>query len=239
VSGARENIVAGVRLFKREDSAYNPRSAMPEHEHRGPLIDDQLLNNIRQGCSACFGELFHRYCRQVYSVAFRILRDRSETEDIVQEVFLEIFLQRERFDPTRASLRTWILQFAYFKALLRRRYLNVRNFYKQEEISETTEIRRNQSTHAFGMTSAEWARFVESGIAILNPKQRQVIELVHFEGYTLQEAAENVRESLANTRNYYYRGLKALRDFLVARRAVSKAAEAATLERNNDYGFES
>jgi RNA polymerase sigma-70 factor, ECF subfamily len=212
---------------------------MSQHEHAEPLPDDQLLNNIKQGCSACFEQLFHRYCRQVYSVAFRILRDRAETEDIVQEVFLSIFLEQERFDPTRGSMRTWILQFAYFKALLRRRYLNVRNFYKQEEISETTEIRCNHPAQAFGLTSAEWSRYVESGIAVLNSKQRQVIELVHFEGYTLQEVAEKLRESLSNTRNYYYRGLKALRDFLVVRTAVKKAKESVRLERDDAYGFES
>jgi RNA polymerase sigma-70 factor, ECF subfamily len=212
---------------------------MSPHEHAESLPDDQLLANIKQGCSACFEQLFHRYCRQVYSVAFRILRDRAETEDIVQEVFLSIFLQQERFDPARGSLRTWILQFAYFKALLRRRYLNVRNFYKQEELSETNDMRKNQRTETLGLTAVEWARYVESGIAALNAKQRHVIELVHFEGYTLQEAAENSRESLSNTRNYYYRGLRALRDFLVARKAVKKATEGVKLGRNDAYGFES
>jgi RNA polymerase sigma-70 factor, ECF subfamily len=211
---------------------------MPEHGHLEPFSDDQLLGNIQQGCSVCFEELFHRYCRQVYSVALRILRDRAETEDIVQEVFLSIFLQQQRFDPSRASMRTWILQFAYFKALLRRRYLSVRNFYRQEEMSETIEIRR-QPSEPFGLTAPEWARYVESGITTLSPKQRHVIELVHFEGYTLQEAADNSRESLANTRNYYYRGLKALRDFLVARRAVKEAAEGAKLGRDDAYEFES
>lgn len=212
---------------------------MAEHGHLEPFSDDQLLGNIQQGCSVCFEKLFHRYCRQVYSVAFRILRDRAETEDIVQEVFLSIFLQQERFDPSRATMRTWILQFAYFKALLRRRYLSFRNFYKQEEILETTQLRRRQPSETFGLTASEWARYVETGIAALNPKQRQVIEVVHFEGYTLQEAADNSRESLANTRNYYYRGLKALRDFLVARRALKNAAQGVGLERNDAYGFES
>jgi RNA polymerase sigma-70 factor, ECF subfamily len=212
---------------------------MSQHQHLERLPDEQLLSNIKQGCSVCFEQLFHRYCRQVYSVAFRILRDRAETEDIVQEVFLSIFLEQERFDPARGTMRTWILQFAYFKALLRRRYLNVRNFYKQEEISETADIRQNQRTETLGLTSAEWARYVESGIAVLNSKQRHVIELVHFEGYTLREASENLRESLPNTRNSYYRGLKALRDFLAVRTAAKKARESATLERNDAYGFES
>src|ERR1700733_12182693 len=136
---------------------------MQPHEHLDSLEDDQLLRHVGEGCSQCFELLFRRYCRQVYSVAFRILRDRAETEDIVQEVFLSIFLEQERFDPTRATMRTWILQFAYFKALLRRRYLNVRNFYKQEEICETTEIRRNQSTETFGLSSSEGARYGEWG----------------------------------------------------------------------------
>src|SRR5258708_33182249 len=109
---------------------------MSEHEHVESLADDALLRNIGQDCSECFELLFHRNCRQVHSISFRILRDRSEAEDILQEVFLSIYLQQERFDPSHASVRTCILQFAYFKALLRRRYLNIRHYYKHEEKSE-------------------------------------------------------------------------------------------------------
>ena len=80
-----------------------------------------------------------------------------------------------------------------------------------------------------GLSSTEWTRFVESGIAELSPKQRQVMELVHFEGYTLQETSEIVRETLTNTRNYYYRGLKALRTFLRVRSEVKPAEERLCL----------
>jgi RNA polymerase sigma-70 factor (ECF subfamily) len=210
---------------------------MPNHEHLTSLADDELLRNIGQGCSDCFAILFHRYCRQVFSVSFRILRDKSETEDILQDVFLSIYLQQERYDPTRGSVRTWILQFAYFKALLRRRYLRIRNFYKQEETAESVEARRTPSSELHGMTSEEWTRFVESGIAALNPKQRRVIELVHREGYTLQEVSGIVRESLANTRNYYYRGLKSLRSFLKVEAALKTAKETTVLRRDDAYGF--
>jgi RNA polymerase sigma-70 factor, ECF subfamily len=212
---------------------------MPHHEHLEPLSDDLLLHHFGGGCNDCFALLFHRYCRQVFSVSFRILRDRSETEDILQEVFLAIYLQHERFDPARGSVRTWILQFAYFKALLRRRYLNLRNFYKQEELSETREIRRSQSPELLGMSTTEWGRYVETGLTTLSPRQREVIELVHFEGHTLQETGDILRESLANTRNYYYRGLKALRIFLSAKAALAEVKEQAGLGRKDAYGFES
>src|SRR5438046_982207 len=195
---------------------------MAPHEHFDSLADDKLLRNIVQGCTDCFALLFHRYCRQVFSVSFRIIRDKAETEDILQEVFLSIYLQQERYDPSRGSVRTWILQFAYFKSLLRRRYLRVRHFYNEEELAETREMRGSETSDLMGMSPTEWARYVETGIGTLGIKQRRVIELVHFDGYTLQEASEILRESLANTRNLYYRGLKELRGFLSGKAALKK-----------------
>jgi RNA polymerase sigma-70 factor, ECF subfamily len=212
---------------------------MPDHGHVDSLEDDELLRNIGQGCTDCFALLFHRYCRQVFSVSFRIIRDKAETEDILQEVFLSIFRQKERYDPLRGSIRTWILQFAYFKSLLRRRYLRIRHFYNDEEVAETREMRGSESTDLMGMSSAEWARYVETGIAALGIRQRRVIELVHFDGYTLQEAAEILRESLANTRNLYYRGLKELKEFLNGKAMLKKAHETVVLERKDAYRFES
>lgn len=212
---------------------------MLPHEHFDSLADDELLCNIVQGCTDCFALLFHRYCRQVFSVSFRIIRDKAETEDILQEVFLSIYLQQERYDPSRGSVRTWILQFAYFKSLLRRRYLRIRHFYNDEEVSEAREVRGSEPFGLRGMSSAESAHCVETGIATLGTKQRRVIELVHFEGYTLQECAEILRESLANTRNLYYRGLKELKEFLNGKAALKKVQETVVLERKDAFRAES
>jgi len=205
----------------------------PDHEHRDSLADDEILRNIGHDCPECFALLFHRYCRSVFSLSLGILRDRAEAEDILQEVFLSIYLQKERFDPTRGTPRTWILQFAYFKSLLRRRYLRIRNYYDQEEVSEGREIRARQSRDLFGITAVEQARYLETGIAALTQKQRQVIEMVHFEGRTLQEASQILRETLANTRNHYYRGLSALREALGEQAALKKANASFVLERND------
>jgi RNA polymerase sigma-70 factor (ECF subfamily) len=202
------------------------------HRHSLSLSDEDLVSCVGTGCSECFAALFQRYCRQVFSVSFKILRDRQEAEDLLQEVFLAIYLQREKFDASRGSVKTWVLQFAYFKSLLRRRYLRIRNFYTQEELVEAHEFHRRLPAELLGLSSAEWTRFVESGIAALNPKQRQVMELVHFEGYTLQETSEIVRETLTNTRNYYYRGLKALRTFLQVHRDVKPADERVSLPKD-------
>jgi RNA polymerase sigma-70 factor (ECF subfamily) len=211
---------------------------MSTHEHSDGFSDDVLLQHVGNGCEECFARLFHRYFRQVFALAFKILRERSEAEDILQEVFLTIFLQRERFDPAKGSVKTWILQFAYFRSLLRRRYLRVRNFYKQEEVVEGQQIRASSESMA-GMNRREWTRFVESGIGKLNPRQRQTIEMVHFEGRTLKETADILRESLPNTRNYYYRGLKALRVYLEVTAEAQTARQEGLLGRKNAYRLKS
>ncbi len=103
---------------------------MTEHEHPGLLTDEALLHNIAHGCEDCFDLLFSRFFRPILNLAYKIIRDRPEAEDVVQEVFLAIHEQRERFDPSVGTARTWVLQFGYYKSLKRRRYLSKRHFYE-------------------------------------------------------------------------------------------------------------
>src|SRR5260370_36891082 len=98
---------------------------MSEHEHVESLADHELLRNVGQDCSQCFELLFHRYYRQVHSILVRVLRDRAEAEDILQEVFLSIYLQEKRLDFSRWSVRTWHLPFASLKAPLSRSDLSI------------------------------------------------------------------------------------------------------------------
>ena len=102
---------------------------MAGHEHAGLLTDEALVHNVAHGCEDCFELLFLRFFRAVLNLAYKIIHDRSEAEDVVQELFLAIHEQRERFDPSVGSARTWVLQFGYYKALKRRRYLSKRQFY--------------------------------------------------------------------------------------------------------------
>ena len=188
---------------------------MNTHEHSDILSDEELLHRIREGCEECFAVLFERHFRHVFAVAYRILRNASEAEDIMQEVFLDIFQRREAYDASRGSPRSWMLQFAYFKSLVRRRYLRIRHFYADVEILEAQELRARAPADLLGMNPMEWDLCVENGINLLESRQRQAIELIHFHGYTLQEASDFMGNSLANTKNLYYRGMKALRSYLL------------------------
>jgi RNA polymerase sigma-70 factor (ECF subfamily) len=193
--------------------------------------DAELIRSAQLGCTECFSILFLRYSKLVLTIAWKVLRQLSEVEDLVQEVFLAIFLKVDTYDPARGSVKTWIAQMAYFKALIRRRNLYTRRLTSLEVIPNLEEMLSFEQNTKFAcgaLCAVDRARLVEQTLAFLNPRQRRTIELIHFDGYTLREAAGVLKESLANTRNQYYRGMKSLRTLLRFPQAVGKIAGVAS-----------
>ena len=181
------------------------------------LSDEDVMERLRKGDPDALPVLFDRFYRLVLRIASRILRDPGEAEDVMQEVFLEIFNRAAQFDPAKGSAKTWILQYAYHRSLSRRQYLALRNFYDRRQIGERqfTEFCSLDLSWR-GLTVQEWRRVIEQGLATLNEKQRKTLELACFQGLLLSEIAERTKESLPNVRHYYYRGLEGLRKFMQA-----------------------
>ena len=90
--------------------------------------DEELVAGMRSGNADALSLLFDRYYRLVFDVARRVLRDHGEAEDLMQEVFIEVFRKANLYDPTRGSVRTWLLQYAYHRSFNRRKYLSLRSF---------------------------------------------------------------------------------------------------------------
>jgi len=171
--------------------------------------DEALIDRLKSGNAEALAELFDRYSRVVFSIASRILRDRGEAEDLMQDVFLEIYRDVARFDPVRGSVRTWLLQYAYHRSLNRKKYLQRRGFYEFGEARVESAAAPSEE-----IPRCDSEELLRSGIEQLNERERRTIEMVCFEGLTLREISERTREALANTRNHYYRGLKKLRALL-------------------------
>src|SRR5262245_35488399 len=100
------------------------------------LSDEDVVERLCQGYSDALPILFDRFYRLVLKIALRILRDPGEAEDVMQDVFFEIFNKAAQFDPAKGSAKTWILQYAYHRSLSRRQYLALRNSYGRHEIGE-------------------------------------------------------------------------------------------------------
>jgi len=172
-----------------------------------------LLASVLMGDQEALGFLFQRYARVVRNVANRILRDATEAEDLVQDLFL--FIQRKCaiFDSSKSSARSWIIQMAYHRSIERRRYLTTRQFYARTEIEDNADQVVGTPT-AESDYSAE-AVFGRNGLTkvlkSLSEDQRETLRLHFFDGYTLAEISEKVGQPLGNVRHHYYRALDKLR----------------------------
>lgn len=187
------------------------------HAQLRKLSDEDLIACLQLGHGDAMTTLFDRYFRLVLSVGLRILRDSGEAEDIMQDVFVELYRRACLFDPRKGSAKTWILQYAYHRSISRRQYLETRKFYNSEEISilERGGWEPSYSPNGWdGLTYEERTRVLKKGMESLSDKQKKTLELAYFEGLRINEIAERMKESLVLVRSYYYRGLRKLRDSL-------------------------
>lgn len=189
------------------------------------LPDAELLDCVKNcgpsaNANAAADVLFTRYRRLVLSVAFKILRDPVEAEDVTQDILIEVWRKARLFDAARGSAKMWILQYAYTRSLNRRKYLTL-----HQSNGHNGNGNGNGNGHA---KTSEWepsttpdmcskltleerqVRIINA-LGALSDKQKKAIELIYFEGFSLKEVAEKMDESIGNTRHFYYRGVKRLR----------------------------
>jgi RNA polymerase sigma-70 factor (ECF subfamily) len=179
--------------------------------------DEALVALIQKGDRDSIGSLFRHYALPVRNVGRRILRDRAEADDLVQEVFLYIHRKIALFDAAKGSARSWIFQIAYTQAFLRRRQLAARGFYKSGITDRPPDAEPRTSLGAdydhtveglFGRNG--WRKILDA----LTQDQRETLRLHFFEDYTFAEIAEKLGQSFSNVRNHHYRGLEKLRKHL-------------------------
>lgn len=175
------------------------------------LTDDELMSSLQAGCHDSLAVLFDRYHRLVFSIALRIVRDRGEAEDVMQNVFFEIFRSVAQFDPAKGTTKVWILQYAYHRAISRKQYLNTRDFYNPQDEEDFADVLPRGNWNTGKLSPGELKQLLEQGLATLSKVQRRVIKLASFEGLSMKEIAEKTGDSVVNVRHHYYRGLKKLR----------------------------
>jgi len=178
--------------------------------------DNELLEQLMLGNDDAFAVIVGRYQRLIYSVAYRYVKDQGEAEDVVQIVFLDVFRKKGLFDPSKGTLKMWLLQYAYTRSINRHYHLQNRHFYSRLNVEEINPLAFSTERAADRwLTATEAARYLGEALASLKPKQRRAIELICIEGMTFVEAAEKARESLPATRHNYYRGMRRLRGILM------------------------
>ncbi len=188
--------------------------------------DEALMARVCEGDREAIALLFHRHARIVRAVAYRVLRDASEADDLVQDIFLVIHRLCRTFDSSKGSAQFWILQMAYRRAISRRRYLNSRQFYTRVELDDqaipAVECRSGEFDAANSKMLA--GLDLQKVFASLSEDQQQTLRLHFIEGYTLDEIAKMLGQTKGNVRHHSFRGLERLRKLIFASKLAGASA---------------
>jgi RNA polymerase sigma-70 factor (ECF subfamily) len=173
--------------------------------------DATLIARIRAGDDTALGILLDRYSPLVINIGCRILRDRWEAQELVQDAFLHVYRKCHLFDRNKGTFRSWLIQIASHRAFDRREYLNIHRIYDGRNLEEILDLVPSNCNVEYQAQIRQNEAALRKVFLELNSKQRITLELYFFEGYTLREISQQMNESLANVRHYYYRALERLR----------------------------
>ena len=205
-----------------EDPHLRPgASTLPRYDYTN-ADDRELASRAAQGREGAFRELLSRYERPVFSLIYRMVRDRTQAEDLAQETFIRAFNAIESFDPAY-RFSNWIFKIANNHTIdhLRRRKLDTVSiegspYAARSEDEERTRIALTSTgeSPAAYVEHKELGDQIEGAIGELRPEYRTVILLRHVEGYAYEEIAEVLDLPLGTVKTYLHRARGELREHL-------------------------
>lgn len=175
--------------------------------------DPTLVVAIGRYHQESLAEAYRRHGGAVFGLARRLLSDRTLAEEVVQEVFLRLWNQPERFDPDRGSLRSYLLAHAHGRSVDLLRSEGARRNREEREARSTAEAGYDLEHEVWDMATAEQVRSV---LETIPEAERQAIDLAYFGGHTYREVAVLLDQPEGTVKSRIRAGLKRLRGELSA-----------------------
>lgn len=173
---------------------------------------DVLLAQVARGDREAFATLYRTTSRLVFAICIRMLRDRAEAEDVLQDVYVVVWDKANQFDPRRAQATTWLTSIARHRAIDRLRAAPQLASTAPIELAESMPDPR-PSAAAVADSAQQRAR-LDDCFAELEPQRRQLIRVAFFEGVTYEQLASRVKAPLGSVKSWIRRGLAQLRTCL-------------------------
>jgi RNA polymerase sigma-70 factor (ECF subfamily) len=177
------------------------------------LADEEVMQLVQGGRPEAFELLYDRHGSAAFSLAYRMIGSRAAAEDITQEAFLSIWRSRLRYEPTRGSVRTWVLGIVHHRAIdaLRRNLVHERRRVDYEGVEERRAAPDRTDVEA---ARRQEARSVRSALDELPEEQSRVIELAYFGGFSHTQIAEMLETPVGTVKGRMRLGLEKLRQSL-------------------------
>jgi len=174
----------------------------------GDVSDGALVVSIGRFQQDALAEAYRRHAGSVYGLAKRLLTDHARAEEIVQEVFVRLWNEPDRFDPDRGSLRSFLLANAHGRAVDLIRSEASRRRREERESLQTAEAGYDISREVWDLALAGHVR---EAMETLHDGERAAIELAYFGGFTYREVAEQLGDAEGTVKSRIRSGLKKLR----------------------------
>lgn len=188
----------------RDASSGAPVQADGHGDELTGLDDSLLLELIAQGQQSAMAVIFSRYSKVIYSVSLRVLRDTGAAEDVLQEIFMQIWRKPGSFRSSRGSLGSWLAVIARNRAIDTLRRRKPLSDIHDMMLASSTNLAQ-ESEHALLLQRAQGV------MQTLPEPQRLVLELAYFEGLTHTEIAERTGDPLGTVKTRIRSALMVLR----------------------------
>ena len=186
------------------------------------LSDQDIVARARDGRESAYRELIERYQRPVFSLIYRLVRDREKAEDLAQETFIKVLNALDRYDPS-FKFSSWIFKIAHNTALdhLRKKEPETLSIHgsphartsEEAEATAVTPVSTEESPEEY-TSSRELGVHIERALAQVRPEYRTAIILWHVEGRPYEEIAEVMGVPLGTVKTYIHRARNELREHL-------------------------
>ncbi len=174
------------------------------------MTQEELLEQIYKKDGRAFTLLYDMYSKSLYGIIFNILKDREESEDVLQEVFVKIWKNIDSYNTTKGRFFTWILNIARNSSIDKLRSKGHNNSLKNLSVDNFVHILDHNTTAASNIDAIGIRDFIKK----LKPKCIRLIDLLFFKGYTQQEASEELELPLGTVKTQNRSCIKDLRTIL-------------------------
>jgi RNA polymerase sigma-70 factor (ECF subfamily) len=171
-----------------------------------------LIQQVAQRDREAFSQLYDSCSSLVFSLAMRMLKVRSDAEDLLQEVFVQIWRQASNYSPERGSPEAWIINIARSRAIDKLR--SIRRMEQSFVLTDDPARAESSDNVENSAAESETKMAMSSALVNLPESQRQVLELAYFDGLTQSEIAARLNEPLGTVKTRMRAGIQRLREIV-------------------------